>query len=209
MREANQPNAKVFEGVMTWNDMRDALHGKDVESFQTIVIDSATKAQELALQHALATIKHEKGHFVNSIEGYGFGKGFQHVYDVFLQLLGDLDGHARAGRNVILVCHGLVELAPNPEGEDYRRYEPDLQQPPKNGRLRDRVKNWCDHLLFVNYDVFVEGGKGKGSGTRTIYPTEMPTFWAKSRTLREPIQYPEGSVELWNRLFAGVNNATA
>jgi hypothetical protein len=200
-RGAGATGAATIGGVETWADLRDSLHSKIAHDYATIVIDTATKVQDLASQHTFATVRHEKGHLVTSVEGYGFGKGYQHVYDTFLALLSDLDEHARNGRNVILVCHCVTDLAPNPDGEDYRRYEPDLQQPPKQGRLRDRVKNWADHLFFINYDVAVNKGKAVGAGTRTIYPVEMPTYWAKSRKLRDPLPFAEGSRDLWNALF--------
>lgn len=205
---AGELGVNKVDDVSSWVALRAALHSDVCNRFETIVIDSATKMQELSIAHTLATIKHEKGHSVARIEDYGFGKGYQHHYDTFLPLLADLDAHARAGRNVMLVCHCVVDLAPNPEGEDFRRYEPNLQQPPKNGRIRDRVKEWCDHLLFVNYDMHIDSdGKAKGVGTRTIYPCEMPTFWAKSRILRQPMQYIEGSNDIWTVLLKGAVNA--
>lgn len=191
------------DGVQTWSDLRGVLHSNLLDAYSTIVLDSCTELESLAIRHTLENVPHEKGHRVTSIEGYGFGKGYQHVYDTFLQVLSDLDEHARAGRSVVLVCHRVEDFVPNPDGEDYRCYQPGLQQPPKQGRIRDRVKNWCDHLLFVNYDTVVVEGKAKGSGSRTIYPQEMPTFWAKSRTLRNPIPYAEGSTEVWDTLFGG------
>jgi hypothetical protein len=202
-RGAGATGAPTIQAVETWQDLRDSLHSKIVADYGSIVIDTATKAQELACAHTFANVRHEKGHLVTSVEGYGYGKGYQHVYDTFLTLLADLDEHARNGRNVILVCHAVTDTAPNPEGEDYKRYEPDLQQPPKQGRIRDRVKNWCDHLFFINYDVAVNKGKAVGAGTRTIYPVEMPTYWAKSRKLRDPMPFAEGSRDLWTALFGG------
>lgn len=194
-------------GIATFQDLRDALHEPSLWApYRTIVIDSGTALQELAIAHTLATVKHEKNKPVSSIEDYGWGKGYQYVYDTFLMILGDFDQHIRAGRNIVLLCHLAVERAPNPDGDDFLRYEPSLQQPPKQGRIRDRVRDWCDHLLFIQYDKKVTEGKAVGGGTRTIYPTARPTYWAKSRSLRDPIVFedpvtsPEGAAELWNQL---------
>ena len=63
------------------------------------------------------------------------------------------------------------------------------------------VKEWADHLLFVGYDVDVQDGKGRGAGTRTIYPTERPHCMAKSRTLAEPVVYERHDAALWNQLL--------
>lgn len=199
----NEMDVRRVAGVQAWADIRAALHEPSLwKDAGTVVVDSGTAAQELAIAHTIQTVKHEKGYPIQSIEDYGFGKGYQHVYDTFIELLGDLDAHVRAGRNVVLVLHESVEKAPNPSGEDFLRYEPHLLQPPRAGRIRDRVANWCDHLLYVGYDREVKAGKAKGSGSRTVYCREEATFWAKSRRLRDPIVFDEGSTALWDALFA-------
>src|SRR5690606_41783294 len=48
------------------------------------------------------------------VEGYGFGKGYTHVYDTFLHLLAELDRHVREGRNVIGIAHECTANVPNP-----------------------------------------------------------------------------------------------
>jgi hypothetical protein len=153
------------------------------------------------VEHTLATVPHEKGHRVTRLEDYGFGKGYSHVYDTFLPLLGDLDAHARAGRNVILICHDCTATVPNPAGEDWIRYEPRLQSPASGkSSIRLRVREWADHVLFVGYDVAVKDGKGSGSGSRTIYPSELPHCMAKSRTLSQPLPLSKFDLSLWNQL---------
>lgn len=193
---------RVVNGIETWDAMRAALHAPGWDSISTIVIDSATKAEELAVAWTLQHVPHEKGTKVDSIEGYGYGKGFQHVYDTFLCLLGDLDQHVRAGRNVILVCHDCTATVPNPLGEDWIRYEPRLQSPASGkSSIRLRVREWCDHVLFFGYDIDVKDGKGRGGGTRTVYPCELPHCMAKSRTLSDAIPLQKFDRSLWTRLF--------
>ncbi len=190
-------------GVETWADLRLCLQSDALDTCQTIVIDSITRAEELAVAHTLATVPHDKGHRVTSIEAYGFGKGPQHVYDTFLPLLSDLDRHIRAGRNVVLIAHDCINEVPNPAGDDYLRYEPHLQQP-KSGKasIRERVFQWADHVLFVGYDVVAEDRKGRGGGTRTIWPVERPDHRAKSRTLTEPIPYTSAQDgTIWKRII--------
>ena len=154
----------------------------------------------------LANIPHEKGHQVKRIEDYGYGKGYQHIYDTFLAMLGDLEAHTRYGRHVILICHDCTATVPNPGGEDWIRYEPRLQSPASGkASIRLRVREWSDHVLFVGYDVDVRDGVGIGSGTRTIYPSELPSFMAKSRTLADPIPLTKFDLTLWNLLLKGGN----
>lgn len=197
-----------IDATSSWDDLRAALHADDLYSeYNAIVVDDLTKCEELASAWVVDNIAHEKGHKVKSIEGYGFGKGLSHVYDTFMHLLGDLDQHCRKGRWVICIAHECTASVPNPSGEDFLRYEPRLQSP-KSGKesIRHRVKEWCDHLFFVGFDVAVDNdGKASGGGTRTIYPVELPTHWAKSRSLSEPINYERGSNLLWERLLKGEN----
>ncbi|HNQ22467.1 MAG TPA: ATP-binding protein [Phycisphaerae bacterium] len=192
-------------GVAGWQDIRDALHSDGWDGVRTIVIDSATKAEELALEWTLRNVRHEKdGVVIRRIEDYGFGKGYQHLYETFLTLLNDLDQHVRAGRNVILICHDCTATVPNPKGEDYIRWEPRLQNPSSGkASIRLRVREWLDHLLYVGYDVeSTKSRKAQGHGTRTIYPQEMPWCMAKSRTLAEPVELVQFDTTLWNKLLA-------
>lgn len=193
-----------IDGVRSWSQLREAVNTESLwGGYGAVVIDTMTEGEELAVAHTISTVKNDKGDTVNSIEGYGYGKGYQYVYDTFLPILSDLDGHIRAGRSVILICHECTANVPNPFGQDFLRYEPRLQSPSSGkASIRHRVKEWADDLLFIGYDVFAsKDGKGKGSGTRTIYPAEMPTHWAKSRKLSTAIPFDEGSSELWKQLF--------
>lgn len=173
------------------------------EGIRSIVIDTATVAEELAKEHVIATRKTEKGKIVDSIEGFGWGKGWQFVYDEFNGLLADLDRIVAQGIHVCLIAHEVSSPVPNPAGEDFIRWEPLLYSGDKKGRgsIRARIKNWAEHILFVTYDVNVEDGKGRGSGTRTIYTQELPTHIAGSRTKQVVIsfdlQHPDA---IWREL---------
>lgn len=188
-------------GMNSWNAIREALRSGGWDDVSTIVIDSATRGEELATEWVIANVPHDQNRHIRRIEDYGYGKGYRHIYDTFLELLGDLDGHVRAGRNVILVAHEATEKHPNPRGEDWLRSEPRFQHTPKNS-IRERVRDWCDHLLFVGYDVEVNDGKGRSSGTRTLWPTEQPHCMAKSRTLADPVEILKHDATVWNLIFA-------
>ncbi len=195
-------NVKPVDGIETWKDLIDALQAPGWDSIKSIVIDTATRAEELCVNYTLATVKNDKGSTVNSIEGYGYGKGFQHVFEVWLTLLSVLDKHCRAGRHVVLVCHDCTSNVPNPMGDDWLRYEPRLQSPSSGkASIRLRVREWADHVLYIGYDIDVdEDGKGRGVGTRTMYPCELPHCMAKSRTTAEPISIEEG-VDVWETII--------
>jgi len=206
---ALQPgNAPSVVEVDNFQQMRDALNAPGWDGIQTIVIDSGTKAEEMALAHMLATLKTEKGRQASSIEDYGYGKGYSHLFETFMPLLSDLDAHRKAGRHVVMICHDCPTTCPNPMGDDWLRYEPRLQSP-NSGKasIRLRVREWCDSMIFIGYDVAVKDGKGQGSGTRTLYPIELPHCMAKSRTLREPVPIYEEPKD--SSLFECIINGVA
>lgn len=191
---------EIINGVQSWQELLDALRQNDLwTGVKTIVIDTATKAEEMSLAHVTSV----RG--FQSIEDAGYGKGYKFHFENYLALFAELDRHNKAGRNTILICHDITQKVPNPAGIDYIRWSPRLQQ-----NIADKMKEWCDHMFFVKYD-FTEAatkekgalgpGKNSGGNTRTIYCVEESTFVAKSRTLRDPIPYVEGDVELWKQLF--------
>lgn len=189
-----------------WVELRGKLAGIEKnppKGVRSVVIDSATVGEEFAKEHVIATRRTDKGKRVDSIEGFGWGKGWQFCFDEFCGLLADLDRIAAKGLNVCLVAHEVSTPVPNPAGEDFIRWEPHLYSGDKKGRgsIRERVKEWSDHVLFIGYDVAVEDGKGQGSGTRTIYTQELPTHIAKSRakqlSITFDLQHPDA---IWREL---------
>ena len=188
------------DGIANWADLRAWLNGDDFTGVQTIVIDTATTAEEWCRQHVIANVKTEKGQAVTSLEGYGYGKGYVHLFEEWKRFLADLERHYLAGRNIVLIAHERIAKVPNPNGEDYIRYEPRLHNSEK-ASIMLATKEWCDHVLFVSYDVVAQDGKARGSGTRTIYAAETATYMAKSRTLpAQPIVFNKDSSDLWNLL---------
>lgn len=197
------PNIEKGEAIETWQELRDVLHDTELLApFDVVIVDSLTKAEELAMQHTLRTVPVDNnGTRATTVEDYGFGKGYVHVHETFLNILGDLDAIARTGKHVIIICHDFKANVPNPAGVDWIRWEPRLQETAK-GPTRSRVFEWCDHFLFIGYDVSVsKEGKAKGGGSRAIYPVELPDRKAKSRCLTDQIVYEDGSSELWRLLF--------
>ncbi len=195
--------SRVEPTPRTFAEVRACLHNPELLApYAAIGIDSLTRLEELASAHVLATVPHEKGHMVHRIEDYGFGKGLTHIYETMLMVLGDLDAIARSGKLVVCVCHDCTEEVPNPAGENYLQYQPRLQSPKKAGKVRERVREWSDHLVYIGWDLMVtEGGKAIGSGTRTIYPVQYASHWAKSRTLSDPIPYLDNDPEFWRQIL--------
>jgi GTPase SAR1 family protein len=190
--------------------VRASLQSSGWDAINNIIFDTTGRLEELAVAHTLKTVTGDQGKKCYKIEDYGFGKGYRHVYDVFLPLFGDLDRHVRAGRNVVLICHDDTKTVPNPAGLDWIRWEPKMQDS-RGSSIRLRAKEWSDHCLFFGYDVRVDdqgnkrarSGKGKGAGSRVIYTAERPHFMAKSRTTSETIVIgdPGTGGESWSAII--------
>ena len=197
-KETESIDAERIGGIETWNDLRALLQSDELDDAKTIAIDSATAAEELCRTHICATIRTDsKGTVARSIEDYGYGKGATFLAEEWRRFLSDLNVHRSVGRNIILTAHERIGKVPNPNGEDYIRFEPRLYSA-GNASIMHITKEWADHVLFVSYDVAAVEGKAKGSGSRAIYTTETATHMAKSRTLPpDPIIFNKGDVSLW------------
>lgn len=196
--------------IKTFTHLRAVLQSEIPDDYDTIISDSGTKVEELAVAHTLATVPNEKGALVDNVEGYGYGKGYGYVYDTFMLYLADLDRLVERGKNVVLICHECVNEFPNPSGENFIRFEPHLQSP-KSGKssIRNRVVQWADHVLFLGYDVLAKDGKGRGSGTRTIWPQERPDHIAKSRRVADPVAFKDAADgEIWQHVFAKIGGVS-
>ena len=169
--------------------------------FKTTIVDTGTAIIPMIEQHVLETKRNEKGIRCNSIEDYGWGKGYKHVHDEFKLLLNDLDQHIAAGRHVCIIVHADATNAPNPNGPDWLRWEPAIQKH-STGNIRNLITQWADHVLFMGYDLDVDkDGKAKGGHSRTLYPAETPTLLAGSRRLRTPLLITEGDETIWEKII--------
>lgn len=178
--------------IDSWPALLETLGSRALAPFGTVVIDSATAVEEMLKQHICKT------NGVSAIEKIEYGKGWSFIYEEFVKLLAILDGMARKGTHVIVICHVQNTVEKNPEGTDYGEFQPDLLMQGKTCHLRTRIKSWCNHMLFIKYDRSVDkAGKEKTSGTRTIFVQKGTGFWAKSRTLRDDVPFVEGDDRLW------------
>ncbi len=199
------------ELVHSFEQVRTVLQNVDAiaaENFGAVVIDTFSALEDMTRDWVLANVPHEKnGKAINRIEDYGFGKGYQHIFETALLVLQDLDAICRRGIHAVVICHQSADKVPSAETEDFLEYQPRLQSPPKMGKLRERVFEWCNHFFRVDHDRSVEDGKADKGDVRTIHTIRTTTAWAKHRTMPndrefpETIHYPKGGTELWEIMF--------
>ena len=153
----------------------DLTQAAGLSDYKTIIIDTLDAAEKMCIQHVCKKNKKE------SVEAFGYGKGYTYVMEEFGMLLGTLDSCISAGKNVVVVAHAAMRKFEQPdEAAPYDRWELKLSK--KDAPL---VKEWCDALLFLNYETIVETsstGKAKARGGRRIIQVDHHACWdAKNR----------------------------
>jgi len=207
----NEPILHIA-GAESFEDVRDALHQNDLfPNGSTCVIDTFTVLETLAEPFMFDTIKHEKGQTVTSIEGYGYGKGYTHLFETMRFILQDCDSLVRRGVNVILICQRAAIKRANPGGVDFLQDGPKLSHPTsEKNSVRLHVCEWADHVVRIDYfntqiraDKDAKVGKIVGDTERAIFTMPEPHFFAKTRTLTEPvIAFSDPTDDsLWRMLF--------
>ena len=212
-------------GVETFRDVRDALHQPGLfAKVKTVVIDTGTILELLAMQHVIATIPHEKaGVKIEHLDDYGYGKGYNHLFDTMRLVLQDLDGLVRQGKNVVILCQQCPVVIANSAGANYLQDGPKLYSPGPDSKqsftVRGYACEWADHVVKIDYlqqQVIGGGvaqkfgkavdtpGKVQGTTTRAIFTIpDNPSYFAKTRTLTDPVISFESQADdsFWRLLF--------
>nr|DAZ62512.1 MAG TPA: AAA domain protein [Caudoviricetes sp.] len=142
---------------------------------KTLVIDTADWAEQLITTYLCNKYKQ------NSIESFGYGKGYTYMAEEFARLLNACDQVIAAGMHVVVTAHAKMRKFEQPdEMGAYDRWEMKLSK-----QTAPLLKEWCDMLLFCNYQTFVvtsenDTKKAQG-GKRVIYTSHHPAWDAKTR----------------------------
>ena len=156
---------------------RDLTFGGQVEEpYQTIVIDSADWCEKLLANQ----LTRESGK--QSIEDFGFGKGYIMVAERFQKMLDACDDIIRAGAHVVFVAHSkIVRNSPPDQIDGFDRYELKLTK-----QTAPVLKEWADALLFCHFKTrVIQGSDGRAKATggkHRVIHTERSAAWdAKNR----------------------------
>lgn len=161
----------------SWDVLMDECRSiaESPEDCMTIVVDSADAAERLCWQKVCQRAKKD------SIEAWGYGKGYVVAAEEYRKLLEVLDTCIAVGVNVVLIAHSQMRKFERPdEAGAYDRFEVKL-----NKHVAAMTKEWADAVLFLDYETFVsvdEQGKGKATGGKRIIRTSHNVSWdAKNR----------------------------
>jgi len=163
--------------VDSWKQLGECITEVGKTDYGTVVIDSADWAERLAVEDLLAANKKQ------SVEDFGFGKGWVMAAEKMSRFLGALDRLIEGGKNVVVIAHSKVQRTEPPDIlAAYDRYELKLSK-----QSSPLVKEWADELWFFRFktkSVTNDGGKAKGIGgkERVIYTTHSAAYDAKTRS---------------------------
>lgn len=161
----------------SWDVLLDEVRSvaEEPDEVSTIVIDSIDAAERLCQAHVCRRANKE------SIESWGYGKGYTIAAEEFRKLLDVCDRCIASGVNVALIAHSQMRKFERPdENGAYDRFEVKLDR-----RIASVVKEWSDAVLFLDYETFVsvdENGKGRATGGKRVIRTSHSVSWdAKNR----------------------------
>jgi len=164
--------------VSSWKELGECIQEAKRTDYETIVIDSADWAERLAVDDLLTTNKKQ------SVEDFGFGKGWVMTAEKISRFLTALDTLIDAGKHVVVLAHSKVQRTEPPDIlAAYDRYELKLSK-----QASPLIKEWADELWFFRFKtkavVSQENGKAKGIGgkERIILTTHSAAYDAKTRS---------------------------
>lgn len=167
-----------FPEAATWDDITAAIAqlASGEHSFKTLVIDTADWLEKRLAEHICRKANKE------SIEDFGYGKGYTLLAEEFAKFLASLDALIRRGMHVALLAHSTVRKFESPDqAGSYDRYELKLSK-----QVGPLLKEWADLILFANYVTKIaenESGRKRGVGgrERVLFTTHAAAYDAKNR----------------------------
>jgi AAA domain-containing protein len=177
-------DVKRLPPVDTWDDVLGAIDElrREEHQYKTFVLDTADWLEPIIWRAVCK--RGVKGVPVESIEDFGYGKGYTAALDEWRRLLSLFeDLRERRGMNIAILAHAQIRTFQNPYGDNYDRYEMKL-----NKSASALLKEWPMAVLFATFEVATKKdspsakkAKAYGEGSRIIHTQPRPAWDAKSR----------------------------
>lgn len=202
------PEVPHFPECNTWEILMGAIESLATEEhqFKTVVLDTLNGCERLCHESVCARL------FNNDWGKQGFTsyqQGFEASLADWRQLLIALDGlRERKKMAVIALCHTKVKTFKNPEGADYDRYQPDM-----NEKTWGLTHKWADIVLFANFHTVIEDEKKRkaaGGQLRVMHTERRAAFDAKNRAgLPEEIDMGANGKDAWGNFMKALQAGKA
>lgn len=193
---------KYFAGMET---VINTLH-KDGHEFKTLLIDSLDWMEPVVWKRTCQI------HGKESIEAFGYGKGYMETMTQWRYLMGGLDSlRFKKNMDIVLIAHTEIKRFDSPDIEPYDRYQIKLHK-----HAAALWQEWADMVLFCNYKTHTRKAdvgfdkkvvRGIGSGERVICTEERPAYLAKNRWGLPPEIYI-GQDKTWMAFHEALSECT-
>lgn len=183
-----------------WHDVNDAIEllAQEQHDYQTLVLDT------LDWLEPLCWVQVCKEGERNSIEEFGYAKGYTAALDKWRSLLASIDRLRNVKQmHVIALAHSWIRPFQNPLGDNYDRYELKL-----HNRASGLWKEWSDSVLFAVYEDYAHKksgdmkAKGVTTGARIMHTLRHAAWEAKTRYML-PETLPLDWDEFWGAVQQG------
>lgn len=172
-----------IEGVVTtggavksWVEFQEVLKALATEEheYKLVAIDAIDKI--IPLLERKVVVEVFEG---NQKEADSFGKKYGPMLTEFNKILSMFSILQAKGIEVVVSVHTVVTQARRPDSEPYSMYDMALGGGQKTS-IAASLYDYCDLCIFLNRDVSVVDGKGKG-GKVMAHTKSDPCWMAKSR----------------------------
>jgi hypothetical protein len=152
-------------------------------SFKTLVLDTVDRLEPMLWRHIIERDNPKMREKMETIEDYGFNKGYGIAVDEWRAFCLRLD-RLRVTRNmaIVLLGHSTVRNFKNPEGADYDRYQPAIDV-----KAAGFLKGWSDIVGFLRFEEGVneekknKRAKGWSTEQRIMHLSRTAAYDAKGR----------------------------
>lgn len=169
-----------FPAPTSWGEVLEAVRvlTEEKHDYRALCIDTLDWMEPLLIQHICDT------HRKNSIEDFGYGKGFEILVDEWRRFIARLERLRAKDVHIIALAHAQVRTFQNPAGPDFDRWELKL-----NKRSAGLWTEWVDVVAFANWAASVDRKEGKahGPGQRMLYTSDTASCIAGCRYAVPPV----------------------
>ena len=151
---------------------------KPDHGYKTLVLDTVDWAEKIISAAVIA-----KSPGKQSIEDFGYGKGYKFVAEEFQNLLNAMEKVVNDNAmHIVLIAHSKIKVFNDPvNATSYDRYNIDCMD-----TISSAIRAWTDCVFFCNYDTIAEidpvtkKTRGKGGRLRTLFTTHTAAYDAKN-----------------------------
>lgn len=204
----------LIEAYPQMFDVIDALH-EPGHPYKTLGVDSLDWLEPLVWAQLLANKKEEdpeKYKDFDSIEDFGYGKGYAMADNLWRSVLAGFDSlRNNMGMQIVLIAHLEAKNVSLPTSEPFDQYQIKLHK-----RANELFQEWADMILLLDQQTVIKKddvgfnrkvARGTGQGQRVIFTDHRPAYKAKNRWSL-PSEIYIGQDKTWSAFHTALQAAT-